>query len=182
LQYREEDDRWVNRPDCPGHWKNRYGWGTTAVPALHSLPLAEVMKRCTVYVTCEPCIMCAAALAQVGLKRVVFGCRNDRFGGCGSILSLHQRRRRGGGASGGGGVAPTTCVATADAQQSTEGAVGASAAPADPTSSSALDDWYEVRSGVCQDAAVALLRSFYRQENYHAPEDKRKRKRKQSSR
>ena len=34
--------------------------------------------------------MCAAALAQVGIGRVVFGCRNDKFGGCGSILNLHQ--------------------------------------------------------------------------------------------
>lgn len=44
----------------------------------------------TLYVTCEPCIMCAAALAQLGLRRCVFGCRNDKFGGCGSILSLHE--------------------------------------------------------------------------------------------
>ncbi|RHY18172.1 hypothetical protein DYB28_001639 [Aphanomyces astaci] len=42
------------------------------------------------YVTCEPCIMCAAALALVQVKRVVFGCHNDRFGGNGSILSLHD--------------------------------------------------------------------------------------------
>ena len=48
--------------------------------------------RCDLYVTCEPCIMCASALAQVGIRRVVFGCRNDKFGGCGSILSLHQGR------------------------------------------------------------------------------------------
>ena len=42
------------------------------------------------YVTCEPCIMCAAALAKMGVKRVVFGCHNDRFGGNGSILSVHS--------------------------------------------------------------------------------------------
>lgn len=43
-------------------------------------------SRCDVYVTCEPCIMCASALEQVGVRRVVFGCHNDKFGGCGSIL------------------------------------------------------------------------------------------------
>ncbi|XP_042037102.1 tRNA-specific adenosine deaminase TAD2-like [Salvia splendens] len=52
----------------------------------------EIMSRfskCTLYVTCEPCIMCAAALSIIGLKEVYYGCANDKFGGCGSILSLH---------------------------------------------------------------------------------------------
>lgn len=50
----------------------------------------------TLYVTCEPCIMCAAALSSLAvsssfpLQRVVFGCWNTKFGGCGSILSLHD--------------------------------------------------------------------------------------------
>lgn len=34
--------------------------------------------------------MCAAALAQVNIGKVFFGCRNPKFGGCGSILSLHD--------------------------------------------------------------------------------------------
>ena len=38
------------------------------------------------YVTIEPCIMCASAIAQLGIKRAVFGASNDRFGGCGSAL------------------------------------------------------------------------------------------------
>ena len=36
--------------------------------------------------------MCASALAQLGLRRCFFGCRNDKFGGCGSILKLHEDR------------------------------------------------------------------------------------------
>ena len=44
------------------------------------------------FVTCEPCIMCAAALRDMKIKTVVFGCSNDRFGGCGSILSVHNGR------------------------------------------------------------------------------------------
>ncbi|CAI5709635.1 unnamed protein product [Peronospora destructor] len=51
----------------------------------------EVLAECTLYVTCEPCIMCAGALARVSIKRVYFGCHNDRFGGCGSVLNLHER-------------------------------------------------------------------------------------------
>lgn len=34
-----------------------------------------------VYVTVEPCIMCAAALNNLKIKEVVYGCANDRFGG-----------------------------------------------------------------------------------------------------
>lgn len=33
------------------------------------------------YVTVEPCIMCLAALRELGVREIVFGCRNDRFGG-----------------------------------------------------------------------------------------------------
>lgn len=47
-------------------------------------------KDTTLYVTVEPCIMCAAALRQVGIKRVVFGAGNERFGGNGSVLGCHD--------------------------------------------------------------------------------------------
>jgi tRNA(Arg) A34 adenosine deaminase TadA len=47
-------------------------------------------SRCTLYVTVEPCIMCAGALALIGIGHVVYGCGNDKFGGAGSILDVHQ--------------------------------------------------------------------------------------------
>jgi tRNA-specific adenosine deaminase 2 len=34
--------------------------------------------------------MCAAALSHVGIRRVVFGCTNDKFGGHGTVLSIHE--------------------------------------------------------------------------------------------
>jgi tRNA-specific adenosine deaminase 2 len=53
--------------------------------------------------------MCAAALAQLAVGRVVFGCMNDKFGGCGSILSLHREEGNGDeGSSGDGSGFPTT--------------------------------------------------------------------------
>ncbi|KAK3147386.1 hypothetical protein QOZ80_3BG0281740 [Eleusine coracana subsp. coracana] len=52
--------------------------------------VAEKFARCDLYVTCEPCIMCATALSILGIREVYFGCANDKFGGCGSIMSLHE--------------------------------------------------------------------------------------------
>nr|ACR38381.1 unknown [Zea mays] len=52
--------------------------------------VAEKFAGCDLYVTCEPCIMCATALSIIGIREVYFGCANDKFGGCGSIMSLHN--------------------------------------------------------------------------------------------
>ncbi|RKP11191.1 cytidine deaminase-like protein [Thamnocephalis sphaerospora] len=51
---------------------------------------ASVFRDCDLYVTVEPCVMCASALRQLRFRNVYFGCRNDRFGGCGSVLSIHD--------------------------------------------------------------------------------------------
>jgi tRNA-specific adenosine deaminase 2 len=50
----------------------------------------SIFEECDLYVTCEPCIMCAAALKKLKVRKVFFGCHNDRFGGCGSVLSIHE--------------------------------------------------------------------------------------------
>lgn len=49
------------------------------------------LSTITLYVTVEPCVMCASALRQVGIGRVVYGCGNDRFGGCGSVLDVSTK-------------------------------------------------------------------------------------------
>lgn len=51
---------------------------------------AEIFNEVDLYVTVEPCIMCASALRQLGISRVLFGCGNERFGGCGSVFSMHD--------------------------------------------------------------------------------------------
>ncbi|KZT12674.1 cytidine deaminase-like protein [Laetiporus sulphureus 93-53] len=56
-------------------------------PATREYPLSET----TLYVTVEPCIMCASALRQMGIKEVFYGCDNDRFGGCGSVLGVNSQ-------------------------------------------------------------------------------------------
>lgn len=42
----------------------------------------------TLYVTLEPCIMCAGAIVHARIKRLVFGCRDPRSGAAGSQLNL----------------------------------------------------------------------------------------------
>jgi len=45
---------------------------------------------CDLYVTKEPCVMCAGALVHTRIRRVVFGCADPRSGGAGGIVNLLQ--------------------------------------------------------------------------------------------
>ena len=46
------------------------------------------LKDCTLYVTKEPCPMCAGAIVNARLKMVVFGCYDEEAGCCGSLYQL----------------------------------------------------------------------------------------------
>ncbi|MDL2295487.1 tRNA adenosine(34) deaminase TadA [Lachnospiraceae bacterium OttesenSCG-928-E19] len=48
------------------------------------------LDDCTMYVTLEPCQMCAGAIIQSRIKRVVIGCMNPKAGCAGSVLNLLQ--------------------------------------------------------------------------------------------
>ena len=48
------------------------------------------LEDCTMYVTLEPCQMCAGAIVQARISRVVIGCMNPKAGCAGSILNLLQ--------------------------------------------------------------------------------------------
>lgn len=43
---------------------------------------------CTLYVTLEPCPMCAGAIINARIPRVVFGASDDKCGACGSVCDL----------------------------------------------------------------------------------------------
>ena len=45
---------------------------------------------CDLYVTKEPCVMCAGALIHVRIRRLVFGCADPRSGAAGSVMNLLQ--------------------------------------------------------------------------------------------
>ena len=46
------------------------------------------LEGCTLYVTLEPCQMCAGAIVQARIDRVVIGCMNPKAGCAGSVLNL----------------------------------------------------------------------------------------------
>jgi tRNA(adenine34) deaminase len=48
----------------------------------------HALADCVLYVTLEPCVMCAGGLVNARLRRVCFGARDDRFGGCRSIYRI----------------------------------------------------------------------------------------------
>lgn len=48
------------------------------------------LEDCTLYVTLEPCQMCAGAIIQSRMDRVVIGCMNPKAGCAGSVLNLLQ--------------------------------------------------------------------------------------------
>jgi tRNA(adenine34) deaminase len=48
------------------------------------------LNNCDLYVTKEPCAMCAGALVHVRMRRVIFGCADARGGAAGSAMNLVQ--------------------------------------------------------------------------------------------
>lgn len=50
------------------------------------------LEDCTMYVTLEPCPMCAGAIVQSRMKKVVVGCMNPKAGCAGSVLDLFHEK------------------------------------------------------------------------------------------
>jgi tRNA(adenine34) deaminase len=48
------------------------------------------LNECDLYVTKEPCPMCAGALVHVRMRRVIFGCADPRGGAAGGVVNLLQ--------------------------------------------------------------------------------------------
>ena len=51
------------------------------------------LENCTVYVTLEPCPMCAGALVLARVARLVYGAADDKGGACGSLYQITQDPR-----------------------------------------------------------------------------------------
>ncbi|AMO94424.1 cytidine and deoxycytidylate deaminase zinc-binding region family protein [Collimonas fungivorans] len=51
------------------------------------------LPGCEMYVTLEPCAMCAGAMMHARLARVVFGASDPKTGACGSVLNLFEQEK-----------------------------------------------------------------------------------------
>ncbi len=48
------------------------------------------LHKATLYVTVEPCLMCAGAIVNARVKRVVYGAKDPRFGAMGSLVNVAE--------------------------------------------------------------------------------------------
>lgn len=83
---------------------------TSAAGTLNSWRLND----CTLYVTLEPCPMCAGAILNARIPRIVFGCYDLKAGMCGSIENLCDQNLLNHRAVVKGGVAAQSCQALLD--------------------------------------------------------------------
>jgi tRNA(adenine34) deaminase len=50
------------------------------------------LPGCDIYVTLEPCVMCAGAIMHARIRRLVFGARDPKTGACGSVVDVFGER------------------------------------------------------------------------------------------
>jgi len=67
------------------------------------------LPGCTLYVTLEPCVMCAGAMMHARLERVVFGASDPKTGACGSVVNLFEHAQLNHHTSVTGGVLSEEC-------------------------------------------------------------------------
>ena len=67
------------------------------------------LDNCTLYVTLEPCAMCAGAIVLARVPRLVFGAYDPKAGACGTLLNIVQDNRLNHRAELAGGVLQERC-------------------------------------------------------------------------
>ena len=86
----------VRRGQIVGRGRNRRETGKTALGHAEIEAISDACKNlggwrlwdCTLYVTLEPCPMCAGAIINARIPRVVYGAADRKAGSCGSVCDL----------------------------------------------------------------------------------------------
>ena len=86
----------VRNGEIVGRGRNRRETAKTALGHAEIEAIADACRNlggwrlweCTLYVTLEPCPMCAGAIINARIPRVVFGASDDKCGACGSVCDL----------------------------------------------------------------------------------------------
>ena len=63
-----------------------------ALTAATSFLSSKWLRECSLYVTIEPCSMCAGALVLARLGRVCFGAEDPKAGACGSVVNIAHHK------------------------------------------------------------------------------------------
>lgn len=131
---------------------------------LHPAPVVDrnIVSECVLYVTVEPCVMCASLLRQLGIKKVYFGAVNDKFGGTGGVFRIHLNSKpvlKGDDRPYQNGYGP------AETERIAKGKITAPLREEDDGDGGNVEPGYPVEGGYFRDDAVKLLRHFYVQEN-----------------
>ena len=88
----------VQGDEIVGRGRNRREHTKSALSHAEIEAIAQANQRlggwrlwqCTMYVTLEPCPMCAGAIINARIPRVVYGASDRKFGACSSVCSLFQ--------------------------------------------------------------------------------------------
>lgn len=176
----DETSSWGDVDPSDGHL---YPYGQKLHPSPRVDP--SVITECTLYVTVEPCVMCASLLRQLGIKKVYFGAVNDKFGGTGGVFRIHQNSPYSmasappspGPQNGNKLARPVLEPRPASTDGLTDGKASAGendcdvnvSAPLEPAvlpgDGGNVEPGFEAEGGWGRDEAVTLLRQFYVQEN-----------------
>ncbi|KAH6973371.1 cytidine deaminase-like protein [Ilyonectria sp. MPI-CAGE-AT-0026] len=130
----------------------------------------SIIRESILYVTVEPCVMCASLLRQLGIKKVYFGAVNDKFGGTGGVFSIHANSLP---VRDDGQTASAHPTPRPSQLPDGSGTLGVSFPPGGGDGGN-IEAGYEIEGGWGRDEAVALLRRFYVQENGRAPVPRKK--------
>ena len=86
----------VRKGEIVGRGRNRREVNKSALAHAEVEAIAQANRtlggwrlwECTLYVTLEPCPMCAGAILNARIPRVVYGARDEKYGACRSVCSL----------------------------------------------------------------------------------------------
>lgn len=86
----------VREGEIVGRGRNRRETAKTALGHAEIEAIADACRNlggwrlwdCTLYVTLEPCAMCAGAIINARIPRVVYGASDEKYGACGSVCDL----------------------------------------------------------------------------------------------
>ena len=86
----------VRKGEIVGRGRNRRETGKSALAHAECEAISDACRNlggwrlwdCTLYVTLEPCPMCAGAIINARIPRVVFGAEDAKCGACGSVCDL----------------------------------------------------------------------------------------------